>query len=200
MKIKIIADSSSDVLELKGSSFESVPLTILTDEKEYVDDSTLDVDGMVRDLKEYKGNLYIGSKDGSIFIVEGTNDNGEIINSYWTTPMDSFGYSNVLKTTNKRGGVARIKTIPNGKIKISERTNKKDERFITSKSSTGFDFTNIDFNNFSFTTKNESYIVYKIKEKKWLNISMKFYSDELDKPFGLYSVVLEAFVGGYAKR
>lgn len=146
-------------------------------------------------LKEYKGNLYIGAKDGSIFILRGTNDNGEIINSYWTTPMDAFGYSNMLKTTNKRGGVARIKTIPNGKIKIAERTNKRDERFITSKSATGFNFASIDFNNFAFTTKNDSYIVYKIKEKKWLNLSMKFYSDELDKPFGVYSAVLEAFVG-----
>ena len=151
-------------------------------------------------LKEYKGNLYIGSKNGSIFIVGGTNDNGQIIESYWITPMDSFGYSNMLKTTNKRGGVARIKTIPNGKIKIAERTNKRDERYITSKSATGFNFANIDFENFAFTTKNESYIVYKIKEKKWLNLSMKFYSDELDKPFGLYSAVLEAFIGSYAKR
>ena len=38
------------------------------------------------------------------------------------------------------------------------------------------------------------------KEKKFLNISLKFYSDELDKPFGLYSAILEAFIGGYAKR
>lgn len=151
-------------------------------------------------LKEYKGNLYIGSEDGSIFIVEGTNDNGEVINSYWTTPMDSFGYSNVLKTTNKRGGVARIKTIPNGKIKIAERTNKKEKRFITSKSSTGFDYENINYSNFSYTTKNDNYIVYKIKEKKFITISLKFYSDELDKPFGLYSAILEAFVGGYVKR
>ena len=151
-------------------------------------------------LKEYEGKLYIGAKDGSIFIVEGTNDNGETINSYWTTPMDAFGYSNMLKTTNKRGGLARIKTIPNGKIKIAERTNKRDEKFITSKSSTGFDYTNMDYSNFAYTTKNESYIVYKIKEKKFLNISLKFYSDELDKPFGLYSAVLEAFIGGYAKR
>jgi len=151
-------------------------------------------------LKEYNGNLYIGSEDGSIFILGGTNDNGVAINTYWTTPMDAFGYSNMLKTTNKRGGVARIKTIPNGKIKIAEKTNKKDERFITSKSATGFTFKNIDFSNFAFTTQNESYVVYKIKEKKWLNISMKFYSDELDKPFGLYSAVLEAFVGGYVKR
>lgn len=151
-------------------------------------------------LKEYKGELYIGSADGTIYIFEGTNDNGEIINSYWTTPMDAFGYSNMLKTTNKRGGLARIKTIPNGKIKISERTDKTDEKFITSKSSTGFDYGNIDYSNFAYTTKTDSYIVYKIKEKKFLNISLKFYSDELDKPFGLYSAILEAFIGGYAKR
>lgn len=151
-------------------------------------------------LKEYKGNLYIGSENGSIFIFSGTNDDGVAINSYWTTPMDAFGYSNMLKTTNKRGGLARIKTIPNGKIKIAERTNKRDERYITSKSANGFDYTNIDYSNFAYTTKNDGYIVYKIKEKKFINISLKFYSDELDKPFGLYSSVLEAFIGGYAKR
>ena len=33
-----------------------------------------------------------------------------------------------------------------------------------------------------------------------LVIYEKYYSDELDKPFGLYSAVLEAFIGGYAKR
>lgn len=151
-------------------------------------------------LKEYKGNLYIGSENGSIFIFKGTNDDGEIINSYWTTPMDAFGYSNMLKTTNKRGGLARIKTIPNGKIKIAERTNKRDERYITSKSANGFDYSHIDYENFAYTTKNDGYIVYKIKEKKFINISLKFYSDEIDKPFGLYSSVLEAFIGGYAKR
>jgi hypothetical protein len=151
-------------------------------------------------LKEYKGELYIGSTDGKIYMLGGTNDNGNVINSYWTTPMDAFGYSNMLKTTNKRGGLARIKTIPNGKIKISERTNKAEEKFITSKPATGFDYANVDYDNFAYTTKTDSYIVYKIKEKKFLNISLKFYSDELDKPFGLYSAILEAFIGGYAKR
>ena len=151
-------------------------------------------------IKEYKGELYIGSKDGSIFMLGGTNDNGKAINSYWTTPMDAFGYSNTLKTTNKRGGLARIKTIPNGKIKIAEKTNKKDERFITSKSASGFDYGNIDYDNFAYTTKNDNYIVYKIKEKKFITISLKFYSDEKDKPFGLYGAILEAFIGGYVKR
>lgn len=151
-------------------------------------------------IKEYENNLYIGATDGSIFILDATNDDGVEILSYWTTPMDNFGYTNMLKSTNKRGGIAKIKTIPNGKIKVSERTNKKNERFISSKSATGFDFNNIDFSNFAFTTQNQSDFIYKIKEKKFNELSLKFYSDEKDKPFGLYSATIEVFVGGYIKK
>ena len=152
-------------------------------------------------LKEYNDNLYIGAKDGSIFIVDGTNDNGNAINSYWTTPMDNFGYSNQLKTTNKRGGLAKIKTIPNGIVKVARKTDKSNEyKYTTEKSATGFSFLNINFANFSFITTNKSYLIYKIKEKKINEISLKFYSDEKDKPFGLYSAVIEAFVGGYVKK
>lgn len=152
-------------------------------------------------VKSYKEKLYLGSESGDIYVLGGTNDNGDVIESYWTTPMDNFGYGNLNKTTNKRGGIAKIKTIPNGVIKVAECTNKKmEEKYIASYASTGFDFENIDFENFAFTTSNNSYIVYKIKEKKFLEISLKFYSDELDKPFGLYNAILEAFAGGYTKK
>ena len=154
-----------------------------------------------RILKEYNDKLYIGTEDGGIFVFEGTNDNGAIIESYWTTPLDNFGYDNQVKTTNKRGGIAKIKTIPNGKIKIARRTDKNnDYKYVTEKSSTGFNFNNINFANFSFITSNTSYVIYKIKEKKANEISLKFYSDELNKPFGLYNAVIEAFVGGYIKK
>lgn len=152
-------------------------------------------------LKEYNDNLYIGAKNGSIFIVDGTNDNENAIISYWTTPMDNFGYNNMVKTTNKRGGLAKIKTIPNGLIKVARKTDKSNEyRYTTEKSATGFSFNNINFANFSFITTNKSYMIYKIKEKKINELSLKFYSDEKDKPFGIYSAVIEAFVGGYVKK
>lgn len=155
----------------------------------------------IRVIKEYEGNLYLGADDGSIFMLEGTNDNGDIIHSYWTTPMDNFGYTNQLKTTNKRGGIVKIKTIPNGLIKIAKKTNKvNDYQYVTQKSLNGFDFRTLDFSNFSFVTLNQSYLVTKIKEKKINEISLKFYSDELDKRFGVYSATLEAFVGGYVKK
>lgn len=152
-------------------------------------------------LKEYNDKLYIGTDNGSIFILEGTNDNGKTIISYWTTPMDNFGYNNQLKTTNKRGGIAKIKTIPNGLIKIAKRTDKSEEyKFVTKKSSNGFTFNNMNFANFSFITTDKSYLIYKIKEKKVNEMSLKFYSDEIDKPFGIFSAIIEAFVGGYIKK
>lgn len=152
-------------------------------------------------LKEYDGNLYIGANDGSIFCVEGTNDNDNAIESYWVTPMDNFGYGNQLKTTNKRGGIAKIKTLPNGIVKVARKTNKTDGYiYATQKSATGFNFNNINFNNFTFTTSNQSYLVFRIKEKKISEISLKFYSDEKDRPFGIYSAILEVFAGGYIKK
>ena len=152
-------------------------------------------------LKEYNDKLYIGTDTGSIFILEGTNDNGKTIISYWTTPMDNFGYNNQLKTTNKRGGLAKIKTIPNGLIKIARRTDKSSEyKYTTRKSANGFSFESLDFRNFSFITTDKSYVLYKIKEKKLNELSLKFYSDEKDKPFGIFSSTIEAFVGGYIKK
>ena len=50
MTIKIVADSSADIKRLEGVEFESVPLKIITSQKEYVDDKDLDVELMVKEL------------------------------------------------------------------------------------------------------------------------------------------------------
>lgn len=55
MEFKIVADSSSDILKLDGAEFESVPLKIITDEKEFIDDKDLDVNEMVEYLSHHKG-------------------------------------------------------------------------------------------------------------------------------------------------
>jgi DegV family protein with EDD domain len=54
-KIKIVADSSADLLVFEEMSFDNAPLKIITTEKVYTDDSTLDVRQMVDDLQHYKG-------------------------------------------------------------------------------------------------------------------------------------------------
>ena len=55
MDIKIVADSSANLPSLAGISYASVPLKIVTDEKEYVDDAALNTEQMVCELETYKG-------------------------------------------------------------------------------------------------------------------------------------------------
>ncbi len=54
-KRKIVADSSADTLTLKGVDFAAAPLTIVTNEREYVDDAALNVGEMTETLLKYGG-------------------------------------------------------------------------------------------------------------------------------------------------
>lgn len=53
--IKIVADSSSDILALPEIAFASAPLKIITSAKEYTDNENLDVAKMADELLHYKG-------------------------------------------------------------------------------------------------------------------------------------------------
>ena len=53
-KIKIVSDSSSDLLTLDSVEFASSPMKIITAEKEFVDDEKLDVNEMSDFFNEYK--------------------------------------------------------------------------------------------------------------------------------------------------
>ncbi|MBQ1186811.1 MAG: DegV family protein [Clostridia bacterium] len=55
MKFKIVSDSSADLLTIPSIPFASVPLKIITDKKEYIDDADIDVFEMIADLLKYKG-------------------------------------------------------------------------------------------------------------------------------------------------
>lgn len=55
MKIKIVTDSASNMLALDGVDFQSVPLTVSTNEREFVDNKDLDVSAMAEYLRTYKG-------------------------------------------------------------------------------------------------------------------------------------------------
>lgn len=57
MKYKIVSDSSSDLAKMQSDGFASVPLKIISENREYVDDASLDVPLMVTELLEYRGRL-----------------------------------------------------------------------------------------------------------------------------------------------
>lgn len=55
MKIRIVADSSADLRTTEDRSIVSVPLKIMTDNKEYIDDEALDTKVMTEELASYRG-------------------------------------------------------------------------------------------------------------------------------------------------
>ena len=57
-QIRLVADSSCDLLSLDGVDFVSVPLTLRTETEEFRDDARLDVDAMVSTLRATKGRSY----------------------------------------------------------------------------------------------------------------------------------------------
>lgn len=55
MNYKIVADSSCNMLHFADANYTTVPLKIVTDEREYVDDDNLDTGAMLDYLAAYKG-------------------------------------------------------------------------------------------------------------------------------------------------
>lgn len=133
-----------------------------------------ELDKNITCTKVKDGILYLGTTDG----IYSFNNNQETreVNSYWTTPYDEFNYPHYQKTTNKRGCVTDMKGTS---VTISTRIDNGDfEDIVTHENIT-------------------SYVVNRIKKKKWKGIQLKFSSN---KPFELYSSTLESYVGGYVKR
>ena len=53
--MKIVFDSSADIRGIEDFDSACAPLKIITAEKQYIDDDTLDIAAMVEDLAHYKG-------------------------------------------------------------------------------------------------------------------------------------------------
>lgn len=135
----------------------------------------------------HDGVLYIGfKKDGSGYIqtITGKPEDGDKwsengtyeITSYWTTPKDTFGAPNKLKTTNKKGCVVEAL----GDIDIYVKTDDIS-----------------DFELIGTATGVEDFFVSRIKRKKFKDLQLKFLSKT---GFSLETVSMECFVGGYIKR
>ena len=118
------------------------------------------------------GILYLGTEDGIYTLTNTTNE----VESYWTTPLDTFKYGNYLKTTNKKGCV--IEAVGDS-INVSVSTNKDPMTLINT-------YTNV-----------TDYIVARIKRKKFKDIQLKIHSN---KPMKLESIMLESYIGSYIKR
>ena len=55
MRYQIVSDSSSNIFQVEGANYTTVPMKIIAGDREYIDAPGTNVRGMVDDLKAYKG-------------------------------------------------------------------------------------------------------------------------------------------------
>ena len=96
--------------------------------------------------------LYIGAEDGIYTLTDTTNE----VENYWTTPMDTFGFGNYRKITNKRGCIIECE---GEEISVSVKTNKDEMALIK----TYEDVTD--------------YLIARIKRKKFKDMQIKISSN-----------------------
>ena len=65
MNTKIVVDSSASLYTLQGVDFECVPLKIITDDAEYLDNGTMDAVGMAQTLRTYRDKEFRSILDES---------------------------------------------------------------------------------------------------------------------------------------
>ena len=122
------------------------------------------------------------------------------ITAYWAFCYDDFNRPNEYKTLIKNGNVIHSRAMPRSVVKVAYRTDKESETLIGKINTGYFDFSDIDFEDFTFNTFEETDIVFKKKIKKFKRLQIVLYSDEMAKPFGIYSLTMAAKIGNYYKK
>lgn len=155
-------------------------------------------------------SLYFGTEDGRICKVntdiEGMarySDDGEAIDAVWATKYDDDGTPALFKTMIKPGCCVTIKPYARSSGTVYFRSDRTAgaERLAAGKTMDILDFTDIDFERFTFNTDEspqEIFLNRKVKNYKRLQIICR--NSEVNEGFGIFQITKHYVVGNYAKR
>lgn len=145
-----------------------------------VDDTFVDSDRIHRSFYSFAGHRY---------------------NSYVAFKSDDCGAPHLTKRTSRKTCVMKLKAMAGSKVTVRIRTDRETwENVDTSQSNNIFSFDDMDFDNFTFNSDDDSIIVVKDKKKKWVEKQFLLRSDGYLAPFGLYSLSYNYEIQGRVKK
>ena len=154
--------------------------------------------------------LYFGTADGRICkmntdveSVTRYSDDGAAIDAVWATKYDDDGTPALMKTMIKRGCCVTIKPYARSSGTVYFRSDRTsgEEKKTASKQMDILDFSDIDFERFTFNTDDspqEIFMNRKVKNYKRLQIIAR--NSEVNEGFGIFQITKHFVVGNYAKR
>lgn len=156
---------------------------------------------------EVDGALYFGTADGRICKFR-TDEDGMSrfadddmpIAANWATKADDDGDFALLKSIPLRGSAVMVKPYTQSSAKITIRTERDFGKEIRTTETGRFDFSEISFDNFTFSTSDSPEVVTlnrKIKRYKTCQIIVA--NDAIYEGFGVYGIIKRYTVGHYAR-
>lgn len=142
---------------------------------------------------EFEGTLYFGNGSGNVYRFKTKNhltpynDDGQPINVYWYSKLIDFGAPERYKLIQRIFHTLNPDTHTSSKLSI--RTDKKGETFVTELRADQIDFQFFDFTRFAFSTSDlPQQSAKKIKEKKITHLQLKFENNVVDESFQLMGI------------
>lgn len=149
--------------------------------------------------------LWFGTADGRLCaFCKGTqqddySDDGKPIEAHWCTPLMNLGTWSSLKTVTHVWITGKPYTRSGGEIYYI--TNKDWEKLGRSYNIDIFDWNDIDFDRFTFSSWDGPQVVPLRKKAKKIQVfQLKIENKRMNEPFGLFAVTINYRVGGYVKK
>jgi len=169
------------------------------------------------------GRLYFGTADGRIckfntdvYGMTKFNDDGEYttggsevryvsggkpIVAEWATPNDADDGVQYFKTLNKKGCLAVLSPMTRSSCECFFVADGNPEELVTSDTFDIFDWEDIDFERFTFSTNETPQEVYfNKKKKKYKRLQIVIRNSALNEGFGIHEIVKTYSVGNFSKN
>ena len=147
---------------------------------------------------EHEGTLWFGTEAGTVCRFNSDietmarySDDGAAVVAARATMADSHGDFMRYKTMVKKGSGVMLQPFTRSSVKCCVRTDRELEKQLRYQTMDIFDWADIDFTRFTFSTDDSPQIVpfkKKVKKYKWIQIIVR--SDGVNEGFGVYGIIV----------
>ncbi len=120
--------------------------------------------------------------------------------SGFATKKDNCDIPHFDKDTVRRSLVIKAKTLPRSKFAVKVRSDREPWQDIQDSTAAFLSGYDVDFSNASFLTSDETIRQLRETTRRWVEKQYYIYSDEYQRPFGIYSIAFRYQISGLNGR
>jgi hypothetical protein len=141
--------------------------------------------------------LYFGRDDGALCVFRSDeitglkyNDDDAPVDAVWATKQDDDGDFMLLKTMERLGSGIMIKPYSRSSVEVAVNTENGERLVLASKTTDIFDFNNLDFTRFTFSTNDAPDVLpFGLYVRKYRTLQIIARNNELNEGFGVYGFI-----------